>query len=113
VDPDGSFWQIIGAGSFGVWIFFALSGFILALPFAEWRICGGKPVTLKKYYFRRLTRIEPPYLVNLALAFALLPLTSRPNGGYLQVAKYVVANAFYLNGLLFQNSVLTRPGAMY
>jgi peptidoglycan/LPS O-acetylase OafA/YrhL len=71
--PDSHLWQIIGVGKFGVWIFFSLSGFILALPFAEWRICDGKPITLKRYYLRRLTRIEPPYLVNLAAVFALLP----------------------------------------
>jgi peptidoglycan/LPS O-acetylase OafA/YrhL len=99
--PDSHLWQIIGVGSFGVWIFFSLSGFILALPFAEWRICGDKPVRLKRYYLRRLTRIEPPYLVNLASLFALLPLLARPHAGYFQEAKHAVASAFYLHGLVF------------
>jgi len=108
---DGHFWQIIGVGSFGVLIFFSLSGFILALPFAEWRICGGKPITLKRYYLRRLTRIEPPYLVNLASVFALVPLLSRLHTGYLQQAKHGVASAFYLHGLLFHSPSSLNPVA--
>ncbi|MBV8843330.1 MAG: acyltransferase [Bryobacterales bacterium] len=109
--PDSRFWQIIGAGDFGVWIFFCLSGFVLALPFAEWRTCGGKPVRLKRYYLRRLTRIEPPYLVNLTSVFVLLPLLARSHRGYVQEAKHLVASAFYLHGLLFHRTSSLNPVA--
>lgn len=46
-------------------LFFVISGFILALPFAQHFLSGGPPVPLGKYYRRRLTRLEPPYLVAL------------------------------------------------
>ena len=48
-------------------VFFTLSGFILALPFASNRLGDGRVVKLSKYFWRRITRIEPPYLVSLAL----------------------------------------------
>lgn len=57
----------------GVQVFFSISGFILALPFAREKK-GGRTVGLKSYYFRRLTRLEPPFLLNLLVVFALLIL---------------------------------------
>lgn len=60
-------------GNVGVPLFFGISGFILALPFAEWTLGGRHPVQLKRYFLRRLTRLEPPYIVNLG-ALCLLAL---------------------------------------
>src|SRR5579872_335717 len=55
----------------GVELFFVISGFILALPFAAHHINGAAPVSLRKYYLRRLTRLEPPYFVTAGVLFAL------------------------------------------
>lgn len=63
------FWAV---GDFGVQLFFCISGFVLALPFARWHLLGGKPVSLKRYFFRRLVRLEPPLLINLLI---MIPLT--------------------------------------
>ncbi len=52
-------------GDRGVELFFVLSGFILCLPFAHHYINGGKKVELKKYYLRRVTRLEPPYFLAM------------------------------------------------
>ena len=109
--PGGLFWRTLQLGDFSVWIFFSLSGFILALPFAQWRIRGDKPVTLKRYYVRRLTRIEPPYLVNLALLFALIPIFSHIHTDYLQEAKHGLASAFYLHGFVFHHASTLNPVA--
>ena len=109
--PDSLFWRTLQLGDFSVWIFFSLSGFILALPFAQWRICGGKPVTLKRYYVRRLTRIEPPYLVNLAVLFALIPLFSHIHTDYTQEAKHGLASALYLHGFIFHHASTLNPVA--
>src|ERR1051326_6201338 len=45
----------------GVELFFAISGFILGLPFASARLLEESRVNLKQYFLRRLTRLEPPY----------------------------------------------------
>src|SRR4051812_35373876 len=52
-------------GTYGVSIFFIISGFILALPFAENKLLHGKPVVLKTYLWRRVTRLEPAYIITL------------------------------------------------
>jgi len=52
-------------GDRGVELFFVLSGFILCLPFAHHYINNGKKVALKKYYLRRVTRLEPPYFLAM------------------------------------------------
>ena len=54
----------------GVLLFFVISGFILALPFAKAAREQGKPVELKRYYLRRLTRLEPPYFATKPMAIA-------------------------------------------
>lgn len=59
------------SGGRGVELFFVLSGFILCLPFARQFINNDKPVLLKKYYVRRLTRLEPPYIIAITLIFLL------------------------------------------
>jgi peptidoglycan/LPS O-acetylase OafA/YrhL len=55
----------------GVELFFVISGFILALPFAAHHLKGAAPVNLRNYYLRRLTRLEPPYFVTVLVLFAL------------------------------------------
>jgi peptidoglycan/LPS O-acetylase OafA/YrhL len=55
----------------GVELFFVISGFILGLPFAAHHINGSAPVNLRRYYLRRLTRLEPPYIVTVLVLFAL------------------------------------------
>ncbi len=54
-------------GGVGVRLFFVISGFILVLPFARNYLKDGKPVSLKKYYLRRLTRLEPPYIIAMTM----------------------------------------------
>ena len=56
----------------GVQLFFTVSGFVLALPFAKYWLKGGKRVALSSYFLRRLTRIEPPYLLSVVLCLVIL-----------------------------------------
>lgn len=62
--------RLLGLGHFGVELFFVLSGFLLALPFARWRLGLGRRPALGAYYRRRLTRLEPPYVVAMLGLFA-------------------------------------------
>ena len=82
-------------GRHGVELFFGISGFILATPFAMQAIRDGKRVSLKRYFLRRVTRLEPPYLLSLVIYFMLkrmmLPGTVRWSD--------LLTSSFYISGL--------------
>ena len=54
--------SVVLSGGVGVFIFFVISGFILSLPFASHFLRGERKPGLAKYFVRRLTRLEPPYI---------------------------------------------------
>ena len=56
-------------GNFGVQLFFVLSGFILGLPFAKHYLKDSNKVSIKSYFFRRISRLEPPYIIVMFLLF--------------------------------------------
>src|SRR5262245_53140971 len=67
--PNDPVNQIIAAGSFSVLMFFTMSGFILVVPFVKhYRGDGAKP-GLGAYYWRRVTRVEPPYMIHVIFLF--------------------------------------------
>lgn len=70
-DYSGFLYYFMQNGFKGVEMFFVISGFILAMPFANYFLAGGKKPRLKSYYYRRLTRLEPPYFLALILFFSL------------------------------------------
>lgn len=98
-------------GQFGVPLFFGISGFILSLPFARHYLCGEKEVGLRGYYLRRVTRIEPPYIIHLIFLFALVALVLHhepyhqnfyQNQGWASYSiKHILASLFYLNGFIY------------
>jgi peptidoglycan/LPS O-acetylase OafA/YrhL len=49
----------------GVELFFVISGHILARPFLRQYLLAGHPVRAGAYYLRRITRLEPPYILSL------------------------------------------------
>ena len=83
----------------GVPLFFVISGFILALPFAEAFRNKRKPVSLKKYFLRRVTRLEPPYFLCLFLFFVLKIVGSR--GSATSLFPHLLASLFYLHNVIF------------
>ena len=94
-------YRLIDIGNCGVQLFFVISGFILALPFAEQYLCRGKPVRLKQYFWRRVTRLHPPYLVNLVLLTLLLMLVK--NQTWSELGPHLLASALYLHNLVYQS----------
>ena len=65
-----NYWRnFVMEGGHGVALFFVISGFILSLPFAKWRLNNGDKVSLRKYFLRRVTRLEPPYIIVLIILF--------------------------------------------
>jgi peptidoglycan/LPS O-acetylase OafA/YrhL len=75
-DPGTFRDRLLLGGGFGVILFFALSGYLLYLPFARQTLGGGDRVDLANYARNRALRILPLYVV---VVVALLVL--RENGG--------------------------------
>ena len=85
--------SFLQSGDRGVELFFVLSGFILCLPFAHQYINNGKPVQLKKYYLRRVTRLEPPYFIAMTGIF-ILQLVARVNAPGVLVPHWLASLAY-------------------
>jgi peptidoglycan/LPS O-acetylase OafA/YrhL len=69
-EPEGSLWQIVASqGHVGVNIFFVLSGFLIALRYADGFAQGR--IRLGEYFIRRAARILPLYYAVLFLSLAL------------------------------------------
>jgi peptidoglycan/LPS O-acetylase OafA/YrhL len=94
-------------GEVGVALFFFISGFVIAQPFlskqpAQWQI--------GQFYWRRVRRIYPPYLIVLTICL-LLVLASRfgvANNHVTPLHSYL-ASLFYLNGVVYDQSSLLDP----
>lgn len=88
-------------GWHGVHLFFVISGFIIALPFARHFIQGSKRVELKNYFLRRLTRLEPPYFISIILFFAIQLLANQTTFSF--GLPGVAASMVYLNNIIFND----------
>jgi peptidoglycan/LPS O-acetylase OafA/YrhL len=87
-------------GFHGVELFFVISGFILALPFAAHHLAGAPAVSLRKYYLRRLTRLEPPYFVTIFLLLALsVWIHPAPASA---IVPHLAASLAYLHNLIYR-----------
>jgi peptidoglycan/LPS O-acetylase OafA/YrhL len=102
-------WAIPGAGLLravvmngfhGVEIFFVVSGFVLSMPYAAHHLLGRPAIPLGAYLLRRLTRLEPPYLLSLAVMFALLVVVKGQSASGL--LPHLGASAVYLHNLVFR-----------
>ena len=86
------------SGDKGVHLFFVISGLVLGLPFAAHALRGGSPVSLRSYFARRVTRLEPPYVVAMLGCYLLLRALAAndpPQPGNL------LASLFYGHGLAY------------
>jgi peptidoglycan/LPS O-acetylase OafA/YrhL len=84
----------------GVELFFVISGFVIAMPFVSAAAAAKPPVRLREYFLRRLTRLEPPFIVAMLLTFAALVLVhgmaARPLLGHM------LATCTYTHGLIYR-----------
>ncbi len=83
----------------GVELFFVISGFILGVPFASRYLLNGQKVGLKQYYWRRVTRLEPPYFISLFVCAAAQYVTA--HRGLRDMWPHLLASFFYLHNLIF------------
>lgn len=108
VPGDQLAWGIdsfLSKGDRGVELFFVLSGFILCMPFAHHYINAGKKIMLKKYYMRRVTRLEPPYILAITGIFILQVLMHVNSGRFTmtQQLQHYFASLTYTHGLIYHS----------
>jgi len=84
----------------GVPLFFAISGMILGLPFARYWLQAGKKVSLKRYFLRRVTRLEPPYVIAMVMFFVLKYVGHR--GTIPEMLPHLAASLVYLHNLIYR-----------
>ncbi|MEO8011402.1 MAG: acyltransferase, partial [Dokdonella sp.] len=63
--------HFLSIGWAGVDLFFCLSAFLLVLPYAHWRHAGAPRPDTAQYLMRRVRRIYPAYLAQLAILLVL------------------------------------------
>jgi peptidoglycan/LPS O-acetylase OafA/YrhL len=92
----------VGNGDRGVRLFFVISGLVLALPFARHFLAAGKPVLLRNYFMRRITRLEPPYIVSILFSVVLLLLYNQYNHIVEpHLAQHTLATLLYVHSLIY------------
>jgi peptidoglycan/LPS O-acetylase OafA/YrhL len=107
---NGYWNNFITAGGHGVDLFFVISGFILSLPFAKWRLNSGKKVSLKNYYLRRLTRLEPPYIIVLIILF-IGHVWVLHQYSFNELLPHFFASAAYLHSIIYHSFSWVLPVA--
>lgn len=98
-NTSDNFSQFLRHGYWGVQLFFVLSGFILGYPFARHYLQGKKKPTLKAFFLRRVTRLEPPYIVAMVICLVLAAI--RLPGARSVLARHFLAGLAYAHGLVF------------
>jgi peptidoglycan/LPS O-acetylase OafA/YrhL len=95
-------------GELGVNIFFAVSGFILGFPFIKAYIENKKTPKLSQYYMRRVTRLEPPYIITLVLLLLVHIFIYRE---YLikELVSSFLASLFYSHYFIFDKWSIINP----
>lgn len=97
--------SLLSKGDRGVELFFVLSGFILCMPFAHRYINNGKEIKLGKYYLRRVTRLEPPYILAITGIFILQLVTHQyPELSLIQKMQHYFASLTYTHGLIYHHT---------
>jgi peptidoglycan/LPS O-acetylase OafA/YrhL len=92
--------RMFSNGDRGVLLFFVISGYILARPFLREYRLQGKPVSLGAYYLRRVTRLEPPYILSLLLYTIGFWASGLP---LLPMLPHLAASMVYLHSLLYHS----------
>ncbi|MEP7086416.1 MAG: acyltransferase, partial [Gemmatimonadota bacterium] len=90
--------RFAATGHYGVHLFFIISGFVLALPFAAHHLGARPPVQLRAYFIRRLTRLEPPYIIAMLGLTAALALTGAAHGPLLP---HLLASLGYVHNIVY------------
>lgn len=84
----------------GVELFFVISGFILALPFARAYLSGTKSPSLGRYFKRRLTRLEPPYIAALLMMLVMFMILTEMDFPF--AFRSFLTSVFYSHNIVYE-----------
>ena len=90
---------MIAQGAYGVPLFFAISGFILGLPFARHYLAGAPKISVRSYLVRRVTRLEPPYIASLLIRTG--PVMIAKHMALAAILLHLAASLVYMHVILF------------
>lgn len=106
---QNNYWKdFVMEGGSGVALFFVISGFILSLPFANWRLNNEKRVNLQKYFLRRVTRLEPPYLIALIILF-IAHVWILHKYSFDELLPHLFASMVYLHTIIYHSFSTVLP----
>lgn len=91
----------------GVKLFFVISGFILCVPFYNFYKLGKGKIELKTYFIRRLTRLEPPFIISLVLFYCVHVFVLQVDAG--ELFPNFLASLFYLHSIVFGMPSVINP----
>jgi peptidoglycan/LPS O-acetylase OafA/YrhL len=96
--------SIFNNGDNGVPIFFALSGFILGIPFAKAAKIKHKKIDIGRFFLRRLTRLQPTYLIALT-GMGIL---------YVMMGHYSISAILpnYLSSIFYTHNIIYGTGSI-
>jgi peptidoglycan/LPS O-acetylase OafA/YrhL len=97
--PPSALVSLVSVGWLGVTLFFAISGFVLALPFANHYLNGARAVALPQYYLRRVTRLEPPYMICLLAYFGIKAFIMKQAG----LLPHLLASMTYTHNIIYSD----------
>ncbi|WP_175416191.1 acyltransferase family protein [Aggregatimonas sangjinii] len=106
IESESLLREICFRGNIGVELFFGISGFILTLPFINLK---RSELKFKKYFLRRLIRIEPPYIIALILFFVVHIVMGSESIGFLW--ERFLSSFFYLHNLVHESYSYILPPA--
>jgi peptidoglycan/LPS O-acetylase OafA/YrhL len=108
--------NLFPSGLLGVELFFVISGLIISYPFISAYFRGQRNPSVRNFYLRRVTRLEPPYFLVMVACYLFLSFT-----GYVPEATHTFAatstsletslasSLVYIHGLLFGGSPKLNP----
>ena len=101
-------WKIIDMGNLGVQFFFVISGFIIAMPFIK-NYSQNRDINIRLYFKRRLTRLEPPYLIAMLGFYIIAIFLSSHSFG--KLLDHYLSTIFYSHGFIFGSRSLINSVA--
>lgn len=97
--------NIFPLGFQGVHLFFVISGFILAVPFMRYGLgLTERKISLRTYYLRRLTRLEPPYIISTIAIFFMLVFIVKTSIPLDTLIPSLFASLFYVHSIFYPST---------